>query len=450
MSLNSFFKLDENKTNFKTEFIAGLTTFLAMSYILGVNPNMLGLTGMPVAGVFFATAVASGISCIVMGLVSKYPVGLAPGMGMNALFTFTIVIGLGVSWKAGLAAVFISSIIFLIITVSGLREAILNAIPVNLKLAIGAGIGFFLAFIGLKGAGIIVADESTIVALGSLLAAPALLALIGIFITIFLYVKKVPAAVFVGLIITAVIGLIFTLLGFGTDAASVALMPQVPTEVISTSFDVSLFGGFIDGFGELFATPITNLILVIFSLLFVMFFDTTGTLIPLANQCGFMDEEGNADGIDGAFLGDAISGIIGAIFGTSTLTAYVESATGIGLGGRTGLTAIVVGIFFLLAALFAPFVLSIFTSSVTCAALVIVGILMMAQLKDVLWEDFYGVAPVFMTIIMMLLTYSISLGIAWGFVTYAVVEISRGEWKKLSWLVWVLIIIFLIYLFFGL
>ena len=450
MSLNSFFKLDENKTNFKTEFIAGLTTFLAMSYILGVNPNMLGITGMPVTGVFFATAVASGISCLVMGLVSKYPVGLAPGMGMNALFTFTIVIGLGVSWKAGLAAVFISSILFLIITVSGLREAILNAIPVNLKLAIGAGIGFFLAFIGLKGAGIIVADESTIVALGSLLAAPALLALIGIFITIFLYVKKVPAAVFLGLIITAIIGLIFTILGFGADPVAATLMPQVPTEIVSTSFDVSLFGAFVDGFGELFATPITNLILVIFSLLFVMFFDTTGTLIPLANQCGFMDENGDAEGIDGAFLGDAISGIIGAIFGTSTLTAYVESATGIGLGGRTGLTAIFVGVFFLLSALFAPFVLSIFTSSVTCAALVVVGILMMAQLKDVIWEDFYGVAPVFMTIIMMLLTYSISLGIAWGFVTYAVVEISRGKWKELSWLVWVLIIIFLIYLFFGL
>lgn len=450
MSLNSFFKLDENKTNFKTEFIAGLTTFLAMSYILGVNPNMLGITGMPVAGVFFATAVASGISCLVMGLVSKYPVGLAPGMGMNALFTFTIVIGLGVSWKAGLAAVFISSILFLIITVSGLREGILNAIPVNLKLAIGAGIGFFLAFIGLKGAGIIVADESTIVALGSLLAAPALLALIGIFVTIFLYVKKVPAAVFIGLIITAIIGLIFTLLGFGADPVSATLMPQVPTQIVSTSFDVSLFGAFVEGFGELFATPITNLILVIFSLLFVMFFDTTGTLIPLANQCGFMDEEGNAEGIEGAFLGDAISGIIGAIFGTSTLTAYVESATGIGLGGRTGLTAIFVGVFFLLSALFAPFVLSIFTSSVTCAALVVVGILMMGQLKDVIWEDFYGVAPVFMTVIMMLLTYSISLGIAWGFVTYAVVEISRGKWKELSWLVWVLIIIFLIYLFFGL
>ena len=450
MSLNDFFKLEQNNTNFKTEFIAGLTTFLAMSYILGVNPTMLGDAGMPVTGVFFATAVASGIACLVMGLVSKYPVGLAPGMGMNALFTYTIVIGMGVSWKAGLAAVFISSIIFLIITVSGLREAILNAIPVNLKLAIGAGIGFFLAFIGLKGAGIIVADPSTIVTLGNLLAAPALLAMIGILLTLFLYVKKVPAAVFVGLIVTAVIGLIFTLIGFGANPIAATLMPQVPTQIISTSFDVSLFGGFIDGFGELFATPITNLVLVLFSLLFVMFFDTTGTLIPLAKQCGFMDEEGNAEGIDGAFLGDALSGIIGAIFGTSTLTAYVESATGIGLGGRTGLTAIFVGVFFLLSALFAPFVLSIFTSAVTCAALVVVGILMMAQLKDVLWEDFYGVAPVFMTIIMMLLTYSISLGIAWGFITYAVVEIARGEWKKLSWLVWILIIIFLIYLFFGL
>lgn len=449
MSLNNFFKLEANNTNFKTEFIAGLTTFLAMSYILGVNPAMLGDAGMSTSGVFFATAIASGISCIIMGLVSKYPVGLAPGMGMNALFTYTIVIGMGVSWKAGLAAVFISSILFLIITVSGLREAILKAIPHNLKLAIGAGIGFFLAFIGLKGAGIIVADPSTTVALGSLVAPSALLAIIGILITLVLYVKKVPAAVFFGLIITAIIGLIFTLVGF-TNPDIAMLMPQLPTHIVSTSFDVSLFGGFISGFGELFAAQPSTLILVLFSLLFVMFFDTTGTLIPLAQECGFVDEEGNADGIGGAFLGDAISGIIGAIFGTSTLTAYVESATGIGLGGRTGLTAIFVGIFFLLSAFFAPLVLSLFTSSVTCAALVIVGILMMAQLKDVEWDEFYGVAPVFMTIIMMLLTYSISLGIAWGFITYAVIEISRGNWKKLSWLVWVLVVVFLIYLFFGL
>lgn len=449
MSLNSFFKLSANNTSLKTELIAGLTTFLAMSYILGVNPAMLGDAGMSTSGVFFATAIASGISCIIMGLVSKYPVGLAPGMGMNALFTYTIVIGMGVSWKAGLAAVFLSSVIFLLITISGLREAILNAIPLNLKLAIGAGIGFFLAFIGLKGAGIIVDDPSTLLALGALADPATFLAMIGILITLVLYVKKVPAAVFFGLLITAIIGLVFTLIGFSYPS-SIALMPQVPTQIISTSFDMSLFGGFLSGFGELFSAQPTTLVLVVFSLLFVMFFDTTGTLIPLAQECGFVDKEGNAEGIGGAFLGDAISGIIGAIFGTSTLTAYVESATGIGLGGRTGLTAIFVGIFFLLSALFAPLVLSLFTSSVTCAALVVVGILMMAQLKDVEWDEFHAVAPVFMTILMMLLTYSISLGIAWGFITYAVIEIARGNWKKLSWLVWVLVAIFIIYLFFGL
>lgn len=450
MSLKNFFKLSENNTDIKTEFIAGLTTFLAMSYILGVNPGMLSATGMTPSSIFFATAIASGIGCILMGLLSKYPVGVAPGMGLNAIFTFTIVLGLGVSWQAGLAAVFITSILFLLITISGLREAILNAIPHNLKLAVGAGIGFFLAFIGLQGCGIIVADPSTIVGLGSLTAAPALLAIIGILITLILYIRKVPAAVFIGLVVTAIIGIIMTLIGIPVAPESAALMPQVPTQVISTSFDLSLFGGFLSGFTELFSVPPTQLILVVFSLLFVMFFDTTGTLIPLAQECGFVDDEGNADGIAGAFLGDAISGILGSIIGTSTLTAYVESATGIALGGRTGLTAIFVGIFFLLSALFAPLVLALFTSSVTCAALVIVGILMMAQLKDLSWDELAVVAPAFMTIIMMLLTYSISLGIAWGFITYAVVEISRGNWKKLSWLVWVLVIVFLIYLFFGL
>ena len=336
--------------------------------------------------------------------------------------------------------------IFLIITISGVREAILNAIPHNLKLAIGAGIGFFLAFIGLKGAGIIVDDPSTLIALGSLFSAPALLALIGIAITLALYVKKVPAAVFIGLVVTAVIGLIFTLCGFGVGDMA---MPSVPTQFISTSFDTSLFGAFASGFGQIFSN-IPDLILILFSLLFVTFFDTTGTLIPLANQCGFVDEKGEADGIDRAFLGDAISGIIGAILGTSTLTAYVESATGIGLGGRTGLTAIVTGILFLVSLIFAPTVLALFTSSVTAAALVIVGILMMVQLKEVDWDDMVVVPSVFMTIVMMLLTYSISLGIAFGFVTYAITSIAAGKAKELNWLVWVMVLVFVIYLFFGL
>ena len=442
---DNFFKFKENGTNFRTEIIAGITTFLAMAYILGVNPTMLADGGMPATGVFFATAIASGVACIIMGLVSNYPVGLAPGMGLNALFTYTIILEMGNSWETALAAVFVASIIFLLITVSGIRESILNMIPVDLKLAIGAGIGFFLAFLGLKGAGIIVADPSTYVDLGSLLAPSALLALIGIIITLILFVRKVPAAVFIGLVITAVLGVIFTLFGFG---AGNPLMPAVPAQVITTNFDWSLFGGFIRGFGQLFSN-IPNLVMMIFSLVFVTFFDTTGTLISLGRQCGFIDENGQAVGIEKAFLSDAVGGIVGSICGTSTVTAYVESATGIGLGGKTGLTAIVTGILFILSIFFAPIVLSLFTSPVTAAALVIVGILMVVQLKDIEWDNLVVASSAFMTIIMMLLTYSISLGIAWGFVTYAITSLAAKK-DKLNWGMWVLFIIFLIYLFFGL
>ena len=444
--LDNFFKFKENGTDFKTEIIAGITTFLAMAYILGVNPVILGDGGMPVTGVFFATAVASGVASIIMGLVAKYPVGLAPGMGLNALFTYTIILGMGNTWETALAAVFISSIIFLIITISGLREAILNAIPLDLKLGIGAAIGFFLAFLGLKGAGIIVADPSTFVSMGALTTAPPLLAMIGIIITLILYVRKVPAAVFLGLVITAILGVIFTAVGYG---AGDMLMPAVPAQFITTSFDLSLVAGFTKGFGQLFSN-IPNLIMMLFSLVFVTFFDTTGTLMALGRQCGFIDEEGQAVGIEKAFLADAVGGIVGAIFGTSTVTAYVESAAGIGIGGKTGLTAVVTGILFILSIFFAPLVLSLFTSPVTCAALVIVGVLMITQLKDVEWDNIIVAASVFMTIIMMILTYSISLGIAWGFVVYAVASLASGKAKELGWGIWLMVIIFIIYLFFGL
>lgn len=436
--LTKFFKLDENNTNLRTEFLAGLTTFLAMAYILGVNPALLSEGGMPATGVFFATALASGISCIIMGLISKYPVGLAPGMGIIPVFTYTIIISMGNTWETALAAVFVSSILFILITISGLREAILNAIPLDLKFAIGAGIGFFLAFVGLKGAGIIIGNSSTLVGMGDISSAPALLAVIGIMLTLVLYLKKVPAAVFLGLVITSILGVIFTLFGFGTGNV---LMPSIPTHFISFNFDVSLVGAFTKGFGQLFSN-IPNLLTILFSLLFVTFFDTTGTLIPLANQCGFIDEEGNADGIDRAFLADAISGLIGAVLGTSTLNAYVESATGIGLGGRTGLTAIFIGIFFLLSLVFAPTVLSLFTSSVTAAALVIVGILMAAQLKEVDWNNMAMASSVFITTIMMILTYSITIGISWGFITYAVASIATGKTKEFKPITWLLIIVF--------
>lgn len=444
--LNKFFKLDENKTDIKTEILAGLTTFLAMSYILGVNPGMLSETGMSLEGVFIATAIASGIACIIMGLLSNYPVGLAPGMGLNALFTYTIVLGMGLSWQAALAAVFLSSVLFLIITLVGLREVILNAIPQDLKLAIGAGIGFFLAFLGLANAGIVVANPSTLIGLGNLASPPVLLALIGIVITLVLYVRDFPAAVFLGLLATAIIGIIFTLVGF---TAPDAIMPAIPKTWVSFNLDFSVFGGFLSGFGELFKN-IPSLIMILFSLLFVTFFDTTGTLIPLAKECGYVKEDGTTEGINNAFISDALGGIVGAIFGSSTVTAYVESATGIGLGGRTGVTAIVTGILFILSVFLAPTVLSLFTSSVTTAALVTVGILMFVQIRDIEWDNLAIVAPVFMTIIMMVLSYSISLGIAFGFITYTIVAIATGKYKELNPLVWILFIVFLIYLFFGL
>lgn len=444
--LNKFFKLDENKTDIKTEILAGLTTFLAMSYILGVNPGMLSETGMSLEGVFIATAIASGIACIIMGLLSNYPVGLAPGMGLNALFTYTIVLGMGLSWQAALAAVFLSSVLFLIITLVGLREAILNAIPQDLKLAIGAGIGFFLAFLGLANAGIVVANPSTLIGLGNLASPPVLLALIGIVITLVLYIRDFPAAVFLGLLATAIIGIIFTLVGF---TAPDAIMPAIPKTWVSFNLDFSVFGGFLSGFGELFKN-IPSLIMILFSLLFVTFFDTTGTLIPLAKECGYVKEDGTTEGINNAFISDALGGIVGAIFGSSTVTAYVESATGIGLGGRTGVTAIVTGILFILSVFLAPTVLSLFTSSVTTAALVTVGILMFVQIRDIEWDNLAIVAAVFMTIIMMVLSYSISLGIAFGFITYTIVAIATGKYKELNPLVWILFIVFLIYLFFGL
>lgn len=444
--LDNFFKLKENGTDYKTEIIGGITSFLAMAYILGINPTMLSQTGMPATGIFFATAIASGIACIVMGLLSIYPVGLAPGMGVNALFTYTIVFNMNYSWEAGLAAVFLSNIIFLIITVSKIREAILNIIPADLKLGIGAGIGFYLAFIGLTASGIIEAHPTTYLTLGNLFTPAVLLAILGIFISLILYLKQVQSAVFIGMIITAAIGLVMTFFGFGTGNE---LMPSLPEHAITTTFDLSLFGGFARGFGELFS-DIPNLIILLFTLVFISFFDATGTLISLSRQCGFVNEEGEIKGIGKALLSTALGGIIGSIFGTSTITAYIESATGIGVGSKTGLTAIVIGILFILSIFISPLILSLFTTSVTTAALIIVGILIIGQLKDINWDDLVVTSSVFITILMMILTYSISLGMAWGLITYAVGKIATGKFKEINLGIYALAIVFGIYIFFGL
>ena len=334
--LDKFFKLSEKGTTVKTEILAGVTTFLAMAYILAVNPAMLGETGMSVQGVFLATAIASAVATIIMGLVANYPVALSAGMGVNALFTYTICFGMGLSYKGALACVFVSGIIFLVISITGIRTMIINAIPAQLKLAIGAGIGFFIAFIGLKNAGIIVANESTFVGLGNLQEPTVILAVVGILITLLLLTKNVPGAVFYGLVVTAVVGIIAGVCG-------VKGMPKIPTGVIcaisgaicsaiSFDFDFSLVGAFASGLGELTSHP--QCYVAIFSLLFVDFFDTAGTLVAVCNRANLVDETGNPENVDRALLADSIGTVIGSIAGTSTVTSFVESTSGVEVGGK--------------------------------------------------------------------------------------------------------------------
>ena len=426
--LDKFFKLGEKGTTVKTEILAGVTTFLAMAYILAVNPAMLGETGMSVQGVFLATAIASAVATIIMGLVANYPVALSAGMGVNALFTYTICFGMGLSYKGALACVFVSGIIFLVISITGIRTMIINAIPAQLKLAIGAGIGFFIAFIGLKNAGIIVANESTFVGLGNLQEPTVILAVVGILITLLLLTKNVSGAVFYGLVVTAIVGIIAGVCG-------VKGMPEIPTAVISFDFDFSLVGAFASGLGELISHP--QCYVAIFSLLFVDFFDTAGTLVAVCNRANLVDETGNPENVDRALLADSIG----------TVTSFVESTSGVEVGGRTGLTAVTTGVCFLLSVFFSP-LLSCVTSAVTAPALIIVGILMAQQLKGIEWDNLVYAASGFMTVIFMILAYSISNGIAIGFITYTVSMIGVGKIKEIKPIVWILDICFIIFLVF--
>ena len=428
--MEKFFKLNEKGSNVKTELIAGLTTFLAMAYILGVNPSVLADAGMDKASVFLATAISAGVASIIMGLVANYPVALASGMGVNALFAYTICGQMGFSWAAALSAVFISGVIFILISVTGVRKAIINAIPVQLKLAIGAGIGFFIAFVGLKNAGIIVASPSTFVTIGNLTDPTVLLAIVGLLITIALVIKNVPAAVFVGMVITAIIGIILGFMGM-------AGMPALPERFISFDFELQAFGSCFSGISELFANPFQAFV-VIFSFLFVDFFDTAGTLVAIGNRIGLINDKGELENAEQALVADAFGTVFGAVLGTSTVTSFVESSSGVGVGGRTGFC-------FLLAVFLSPLILSTVTNAVTAPALIVVGIMMAQQLKGIDWDDMIFAAAGFVTVIMMILMYSISNGIACGFIVYTVAMIAAGKAKEVHPTVWVLMVIFVLY-----
>ena len=440
------FKLKAKNTTVKTEVIAGITTFLTMAYILGVNPQMLSATGMDFNSVFLATAIASGIASILMGILANFPVALAPGMGVNALFTYTVCMGYGYLWQEALAVVFISGVIFLIISITGLRKIIINAIPTHLKSAIGAGIGFFIAFIGLKNAGIVIPNASTYIGLGPLTTPTILLCLLGLVITIVLLVRKVNAAVFYGLLATAVVGVILGMAG-------ISGMPTAPASIVASVPPMPTFMAFTDGFKTLFSHP--DLILVIFSFLFVDFFDTAGTLVAIGSRVGLIDKKGELINAEQAFAADSVGTCVGAVLGTSTVTSYVESTAGVAAGGRTGLTAVVTGVLFILSVFFTPLLsvvnsvpvligeATFFLSPVTSPALIVVGVLMVQQVREIEWLDLKIAAPCFITIIMMVCTASISDGIALGFITYGIAELASGDYKNVHVSMWVLILIFL-------
>ena len=436
--LERIFKLNAKKTNVKTEVLAGITTFLAMAYILGVNPSILAgdITGMDMSSVFLATAISSAIACILMGVLANYPIGLAPGMGVNALFTYTVCLIYGYTYQEALCSVLISGLIFLVISITGIRKLIIDSIPKNMKLAIGAGIGFFIAFIALKNAGIIVASDATFVALGNFKDPAVLLAIFGIVVTMCLMVKKVNAAPFYGLIITAIVGIVLGMMGISN-------MPSLPNQILTTDYTISTLGSCFSGFKTIFTH--SNRFIVVFSFLFVDFFDTAGTLVAVGNSIGLVDENGKMENIEKALLADSVGTVVGAIMGTSTVTSFVESGAGVAAGGRTGLTAVTCGICFILSIFISPVILSVAVNAVTAPAIFVVGILMAQQLKDIEWQDVASAASAFVTIIFMVLAYSISDGLALGFIVYGITMAVSGKAKQVSPICWVLIIVFILY-----
>ena len=431
-AFEKLFGFDSAKHSVRTEILAGLTTFLTMAYILAVNPGIFSALDMPGGAVFTATALAAIVGTLVMALFAKKPFALAPGMGLNAFFVFTVCLGMGHSWQFALTAVFLEGIIFIILTLTKVRSWLLNAIPGTLKKAIGAGIGLFIAFIGMQNAGIIVNNDATLVGLGDICHGPALLGIIGLFITAGLVMAKVRGGMLWGILITSVIGLFLKDPATGEAITKFGGVVSLPASIepIFCKFEWSSILSW-------------DMLAVVFTFLFIDMFDTMGTIIGVHQGAGLINK-GNEEipGLEKMFLADSVATIAGACFGTSTTTTYVESASGVGEGGRTGLTAFSTAIFFILALFFSPIFLAI-PGAATAPALIIVGVMMMPSVKTIHWEDYSKAIPAFITIIMMPLAYSISDGILLGVIAYVICHAISGQFKKISITMWVLAALFI-------
>lgn len=424
--LTKLFGFDPKQTTVKTEILAGITTFLTMSYILAVNPSMFSLLdGMSSGAVFTATALAAIVGCLAMAFWGKLPFGLAPGMGLNAFFVYSVCLGMGYSWQFALTAVLIEGIIFVLLTITNVREKIVEAIPLNLRKAIGVGIGLFITFIGFNSAGVIVNNDATLVALGDITSGSALLALIGLLITGFMFMRNVPGAILIGILITMLIGIPMGV----TEFKGVLSKPESISSIFC-QFD----------FENIFSM---DMVIIVFTFFFIDMFDTVGTLIGVCTKANMFDEKGNIRRLKQAFMADAIATTAGAMLGTSTTTTYVESAAGVAQGGRSGLTAFSVAVCFAVALFFSPLFLSI-PAAATAPALIIVGLLMMEPIVSIPFDDFSEAIPAFVCIVMMPLSYSISNGILLGMISYVLMNMICGKFSKITPAMYILAILFVL------
>jgi len=422
--LEKIFELRLNNTSIKKELLAGFTTFVTMAYIIFVNPQMMAISGMDQGASFVATCIAAAVACIFMGLYANWPVGLAPGMGLNAFFTFTVVGELGYSWEIALGAVFLSGILFVIMSVTNLRKWMLESIPLNLRIAMGCGVGLFVGFIGLKSGGLIVSNAATFLSLGNFAQIETLLSALGFLIISILAVRKVPGAIILGVLIITLIGIIFGLIEFNG-------LVSIPPNIAPIFLKMDILGA-LD----------VAMISIIFSFLFVNLFDTAGTLLGVANRANLVDNNGEIIDIDKALKADSSSSVIGAFFGCSPVTSYVESSAGVEAGGRTGLTAVIVGILFLFSIFFSPLA-SIIPTFATAGALIYVAILMLSGMEKLNWSDMTELLPALIIIVMIPLTFSIANGIALGFIAYIALKVFTGGLTNISYGAWFLTLIFI-------
>jgi adenine/guanine/hypoxanthine permease len=425
--LEKLFKLTQNKTSVKTEVVAGITTFMTMAYILAVNPTILSETGMDKNALFTATAVASIVATLVMALIANLPFALAPGMGLNAFFAFTVCLGMGFSWQFALTAVFIEGIIFLILTAFNIRELIVNAIPLNLKHAVSAGIGLFIAFIGMQGSGLIVNNDATLVGLGDMSSPTVLVTLFGLLLTGVLLALRVKGALLIGIFASTVLGI-----PLGVTHLPQGHILSLPPSIAPIAFKFD--------FSKLFSL---DMVIILFTFLFVDMFDTVGTLVGVSSKANMLDDEGRVPRVKQALFADAVGTTFGAMLGTSTVTTYVESASGVAEGGRTGLTSLTVAGMFFLALFLAPLFLMV-PGAATAPALILVGSFMMSPILKIDFNDYTESIPAFLTIIMMPLTYSIAEGIVFGMLSYVLLKVLSGKFKDVSVIMYVLAVLFVL------